>query len=84
MEQTSAVELTRRELIPLFCKLSALGCVFTDSVGLGEKKKNIYIYKMMIDRKHSQTTYSVGDASKIILSLECQAASKGKGGYLVQ
>ena len=39
MEQTSAVELTRRELIPLFCKLSALGCVFTDSVGLGEKKK---------------------------------------------
>lgn len=43
MEQTSAVELTRRELISLFCKLSALGCVFTDSVGLEEKKKYIYI-----------------------------------------
>lgn len=42
MEQTSAVELTRRELISLFCKLSALGCVFTDSVGL-EKKKKIYV-----------------------------------------
>ena len=45
MEQTSAVELTRRELIPLFCKLSALGCVFTDSVGLEKKKMQVSLYR---------------------------------------